>query len=49
MEADGASLVHFRATAGVMLNRFEVYTGYDHLEIGSACLQGLLAGVRFWF
>ncbi len=44
-----AGLFHLRGTVGVMLNRWEIFTGYDYLNIGGTALQGPLAGVRLWF
>lgn len=38
-----------RATAGVMLNRFEIYAGYDHRQIGDVHLGGPTAGVSVRF
>jgi hypothetical protein len=46
---DSEFVVHARGTVGVQLRRFEVFTGYDFLRIGSVNLQGPLAGVRFTF
>jgi hypothetical protein len=44
-----AFLFHFRASAGVVWGPAEIFAGYDRLHIGDATLQGVLAGVRFWF
>lgn len=44
-----AFVVHGRATAGVILSRFEFFGGYDWLRIGSADLHGPVIGVRLWF
>jgi hypothetical protein len=44
-----AFLLHFRTTAGVVWGPAEIFAGYDRIHIGDATLQGVLAGVRFWF
>jgi len=44
-----AGVAHGRATIGLMLQRWEIYTGYDALLIGSTTLHGPLVGVRLWF
>lgn len=44
-----ASLFHGRTTLGVMLNRFELFTGYDHFNVEGAKLDGWLFGARIWF
>ena len=44
-----AFVVHGRATAGVILSRFEFFGGYDWLRIGSVDLHGPVVGVRLWF
>ena len=43
------SIFHFRATAGLMVNRVEVYTGYDHFAIGDQEINTLVGGLRVWF
>lgn len=43
------SLFHGRATVGVMLNRLEVFTGYDYLKLGSTSLPSFVAGVQLHF
>ena len=42
-------LFHGRATVGVIVNRFEVYTGYDYYDIGRVGISSLVGGVRLWF
>ena len=42
-------IFHTRATAGVIWRRYELFTGYDYLNIGGVDLQGMLAGLRLWF
>ena len=44
-----AELFRFRTTAGVILNRFETYAGYEYLDIGRTHANSLVAGVRVWF
>jgi hypothetical protein len=41
----------FRAhgSIGVLYKRWEIYTGYDYLRIGSTSLQGPILGLRLWF
>ncbi len=45
----GSELFHFRTTAGVIVNRFEFYTGYEYYDIGNTQLNALVGGVRVWF
>jgi hypothetical protein len=33
----------------VIIDRFEVYTGYDYFDIGRTGISSLVAGVRLWF
>ena len=44
-----AGLFRFRATGGVIVNRFEGYLGYEYLDIGSTQDNFLIGGVRVWF
>ena len=44
-----ARLFRFRTTAGVIVNRFETYAGYEYLDIGTTQSNALIAGVRIWF
>ncbi len=44
-----AGLFRFRTTAGVILDRFEGYVGYEYLDIGSTQGNFLIGGVRVWF
>lgn len=44
-----AGVFHIRGSAGLLLRRWEVYAGYDFLQIGSTALQGPIAGLRLWF
>jgi hypothetical protein len=43
------SLFHLRLTAGVLLAGFEVFAGYDYLDVGHAAFAGPVAGMRLWF
>lgn len=38
-----------RATAGVMLRRFEAFGGYEARRVGQVVLHGPTVGVRVWF
>ncbi|MCO6046116.1 hypothetical protein NG895_19625 [Aeoliella sp. ICT_H6.2] len=44
-----AEHLHLSGTAGVMLNRCEIYGGYDYRRIGEVEIQGPMVGLRFWF
>lgn len=44
-----AGVIHARGSVGAIWHGCEIFTGYDFLRIGSANLQGPMAGVRFWF
>jgi hypothetical protein len=44
-----AELFRFRTTAGVLVNRFEAYTGFEYQDIDSTQFAALLAGLRVWF
>jgi hypothetical protein len=44
-----AELFRFRSTAGVMVHNFEVYTGYEYLDIDRTRSNSLIGGVRVWF
>jgi hypothetical protein len=44
-----AHLFHGRATIGIVMHRFEVYTGYDYYDVGETNLGSWIAGVRIWF
>ena len=45
----GASLIHGRATIGVIWNRVEVYAGYDVYSVGGADLHSWITGLRLYF
>jgi hypothetical protein len=38
-----------RVTLGANLGRYEVYTGYEYLDIGRTAMNNLVGGVRLWF
>ena len=44
-----AELFRFRSTIGLLVNRVEVYTGYEYLDIDTVQLNSLMAGLRIWF
>ncbi|MBM3969879.1 MAG: hypothetical protein FJ302_08460 [Planctomycetes bacterium] len=44
-----ATMFHGRATVGMMLNRLEVFTGYDYLKLGGTSLPSFVAGVQLHF
>lgn len=44
-----AGLFHGRATVGVHFHRFEVYTGYDYLDVGDTQINSAVSGVRIWY
>ncbi len=44
-----AGLFRFRTTAGVVLDRFETYVGYEYLDIGTTQGNFLIGGLRVWF
>lgn len=44
-----AGLFRFRTTAGVILDRFETYVGYEYLDIGTTQGNFVIGGIRVWF
>ena len=44
-----AQHVHAAGTIGVMLDRCEIYGGYDYRRIGDVEIEGPMMGVRVWF
>jgi hypothetical protein len=44
-----ATLFHGRGTVGVMLDRFELFTGYDYYNLEGVRLDGLIAGLQVYF
>lgn len=46
--AGHAFVGQIRGSLGVMIDRFEIYAGYDHISIGVVPLGGPTAGIRAW-
>jgi hypothetical protein len=46
---DNATVIHARATVGMIYGHWEVLGGYDFFRIGGVNLQGPVLGVRLWF
>ena len=44
-----AEMLHASGTVGLMINRCEIYGGYDYRRIGDAELSGPMLGLRVWF
>ncbi len=44
-----AGLFRLRTSAGVIVNRFETYVGYEYLDVGTTQSNALIGGVRVWF
>jgi hypothetical protein len=44
-----ATLFHGRGTVGVLLDRFELFTGYDYYNLEGVRLDGLIAGVQVYY
>jgi hypothetical protein len=44
-----AGVVHGRLTGGITRNGWELFAGYDYLQIGRVDLQGPVVGLRYWF
>ena len=38
-----------RGTAGLQLNRFELFGGYEYRQVGKVPFNGPVAGLRIWF
>jgi hypothetical protein len=45
----GASYFHGATTVGLKFECLEIYTGYDYYDIGDTQIDGIMAGLRFWF
>ena len=43
-----SGLFHFRGTVGVLVNRFEAYTGYEYYDFDRVHSNALIGGVRVW-
>lgn len=41
--------IHGAARVGLMLDRFELFGGYDYRRIGNIELKGPMAGLQIWF
>jgi hypothetical protein len=44
-----AGVIRGQVSIGLLYRRWEIYTGYDYLQIGSTALQGPTLGLRLWF
>jgi len=44
-----SQLFHARSTVGLMLDRFEIFTGYDYRRLGPSDFQGWVSGVNIYF
>lgn len=44
-----AEMFHGALKAGLMLDRFELFGGYDYRDIGGVKLKGPMAGLNIWF
>ncbi len=44
-----ATYFHARCTTGIQWRRYEVFAGYDYLDVGTVQIQGLVSGLRLWF
>jgi len=44
-----APLFHGRVTAGVVVRRFELFTGYDYFSIGKPDIHQWVSGIRVWY
>ena len=44
-----AGVFRVQGSIGFLYKRWEIYTGYDYLRIGSTALQGPVLGLRLWF
>jgi len=45
----GATLFRSRTTIGAMIDRFEIYTGFDYLNVEGVDVPTGIAGLRLWF
>jgi hypothetical protein len=45
----GATLFRSRTTIGVMIDRFEVYSGFDYLNVEGVDIPTGIAGLRLWY
>ena len=44
-----AELFRFRTSVGLIIDRCEVYSGYEYLDIDDSQINALMGGVRIWF
>ena len=44
-----AEMFHAAGRVGLMLDRVELFGGYDYRDIGGVALQGPMAGVQIWY
>jgi len=44
-----AEMFHAAGKVGLMLDRVELFGGYDYRDIGGVALQGPMAGIQVWF
>ena len=42
-------IFRFRTSVGLIINRVEVYSGYEYLDIDNSQINALMGGVRIWF
>ena len=44
-----AEMFHVAGKIGVMIDRAELFAGYDYCDIGGVALQGPMAGIQIWY
>ncbi len=44
-----AEMFHAAGKVGLMMDRFEIFGGYDYRTIGGVPLQGAMLGIQVWF
>jgi len=44
-----AELFRFRTSVGLIIDRVEVYSGYEYLDIDDCQINALMGGLRVWF
>ncbi len=44
-----AGLFRGRTTLGVQFHRWEIYTGYEYLDVGRTQINSLISGIRLWY
>jgi hypothetical protein len=45
----GATLFRSRTTIGAMIDRFEIYSGFDYLNVEGVDIPTGIAGLRLWY